>query len=267
MKSPPTYLLSSLLLLLPFTLSYSPPLLPFLKSFYSTLSSSSTSSSSQRITLNVDEKRSIDPRNRIPDFLNAYNQLSPLLDTPEVEVTEDGYVVPEYTPEEYEVPGDDVNRLMSEWIQKTVCNLQLCPYTHTSTIAGENIKNVSPGTVHYRTSPLGPLGLSNFYKLCDDILSNNEVDYNSGILTFPNVPFTSFLQFTELCKFGLDFTGLETRIQLVYFHPKYTRDEVTPIDQLVYGHLPPTEWYPYMADVIGRGEVVEDLGMQDYQRR
>lgn len=30
-----------------------------------------------------------------------------------MEVTEDGYVVPEYTPEEYEVPGDDVNRLMS----------------------------------------------------------------------------------------------------------------------------------------------------------
>ena len=113
---------------------------------------------------------------------------------------------------------------------------------------------------------MGVEGLKEFYAFTEDILTNSEVDYNSGILTYPQVSFDDFMQFCEVCKFGLDFVGLDKHIQLVYFHPDYRRDGVEPTDELVYGHLPPTEWYDYMKEKVGGG-AVEDITMQDYQRR
>lgn len=181
-------------------LGYNPfPLLPWLASFYSSIESNSAGGE-------VVVEEGVDPRGKIPQYVSFYNDLAPLLSSPSLTLTPTGYVIPEHTlPKSPPLSSTVVTTSMKSWIQSTVCDLNLCPYTRSSSIAGENIKNVKPGKIHYRTSnDITINGLSDFYNFVDYIMTNDEVQANSGILSFPkNTRFEDFQGFCEICKFGL----------------------------------------------------------------
>ena len=146
--------------------------------------------------------------------------------------------------------------------------LGCCPFTRSASVAGSGIKGVVEGEVLYLTSSLDCRALSDFYGFCSRILSSSEADANSGIFTVPSLSWPDFLLFTEACKFGLDFSGAGELIQLVHFHPSYTRSSVEPADSLHYGHLPPTSWLNPMAAHLGQPPVDQSLASyQDFQRR
>jgi hypothetical protein len=111
-----------------------------------------------------------------------------------------------------------------EWVQRVIADFGVCPFTIDKNKAG-----IPMGGVHYAVSRavLPELAFLRYWEEVEALLAVSEKEVSTVLLVFPELTlFGNYEMFEAYCESLSDALcgstmGMESEIQLVFFHPKY----------------------------------------------
>ena len=138
---------------------------------------------------------------------------------------------------------------------------------------GMGSEGMGSGEIQYRfcNSACAPSVVAYFWNCVCELLTTPDEALPNMVLQLPALSddHERFVAITQLISRSLCLFQGDAVLSLVHLHPKYSRDDVYPVANPAFGHLPPLSWIEPMLRASGKDETLtsEELQLSNYQHR